>query len=163
LLLINSAFYLCLLLVGLFPRRNVARGAEASKHLSSKQQNSNAVRTGHRLFGERANWCEPAFSELLYFPSAFLPCPIYVFSLLHLCLQKDFVKPYFAEANIVIVIQNTILPFALSTRACNILQSTMKYGLNVIPANFPVFKRVAQRILCKVPSDAERSQSRIVE
>jgi intraflagellar transport protein 172 len=36
----------------------------------------------------------------------------------------------------------------------------VKYGLNVIPANFPVFKRVAQRILCKVPSDAERSQSR---
>ena len=35
----------------------------------------------------------------------------------------------------------------------------LKYGLHVIPANFPVYKRLAARLLCWVPGSHERSQS----
>jgi len=39
------------------------------------------------------------------------------------------------------------------------LAALLKYGLHVVPANFPVFKRLAQRLLCYIPTDAERAQN----
>jgi len=39
------------------------------------------------------------------------------------------------------------------------LKVLLKYGLHVVPANFPVFKRLSQKLLSHIPSDAERAQS----
>ena len=43
------------------------------------------------------------------------------------------------------------------------LDVLVKYGLNVIPANFPVFKRIASKLLNYIPSDRERGASQTPE
>ena len=39
------------------------------------------------------------------------------------------------------------------------LATLVKYGLHVIPANFPVYKRIAQKLLCYIPQAHEREAS----